>query len=222
MMTNLLLGRKSVAAAGALLCSFMGAQFAVADEPVAEGGVDLIYQEGTTIDFKGGTTAKLDSDYGFSLVGGYRLNPRVTVQGALDWARVNYDASIVTAAGGSTAARGTYQAFTPRINVLFNLMTRPFTPYVMGGIGYSFIDTNIPNGRPQTGCYWDPWYGYICATVQSTKRVDGFAYQVGAGLRFDFSEVGTVRVAYERHWVDFGSQGSPYLDQIKLGFSVRR
>ena len=220
-MVNMLLGRKSAVAASALLCTFMGAQGAQAQDRIPEGGIDLSYQEATTLNFKGGTTARLDSDYGLSLFGGYRLNPHWSAQVALDWARVNYDATIVTT-GNPASARGTYQAFTPRINVLFNLLAKPFTPYVTGGIGYSFIDTNIPNGRPQTGCYWDPWYGYICATVQSTKTIDGFAYQVGAGLRFDFSEYGSVHAAYERHWVDFGSQGSPYLDQIKLGFSWRR
>ena len=41
-----------------------------------------------------------------------------------------------------------------------------FTPYVTGGIGYAFIDTNIPDSPPQTACWWDPWWGYVCDTFQ--------------------------------------------------------
>ena len=139
----------------------------------------------------------------------------------LDWASVDYDARLVTGTGSIVRTSGSYEAFTPRVNFQVNLLDRPITPYVMAGIGYGFVDTNIPNGRPQTGCWWDPWYGYICSTVQPTKTVDGFTYQAGAGLRLDAGYNFSVRLAYEVHWMEFGHGGTPSLDQFKLGFSYR-
>jgi opacity protein-like surface antigen len=187
-----------------------------------EAGLDVVYQASKTLHFDGGTNADLDSDTGLSVTFGYRYSAHLEYQFALDWSDVDYKANLVTGPGSSVSAEGSYQAFTPRANVQFNFVDQPLTPYVMGGIGYSFIDTNIPNGRPVSGCWWDPWYGYICGSAQPTKSVNGFAFQVGVGARWDVSDYVSLRLAYERHWVDLGSSGgTPYLDQGKLGISYR-
>ena len=108
-----------------------------------EAGVDIVFQSSKTLHFDGGTNANLDSDEGLSLTFGYRYSPQLEVQFALDWQNVAYDANIVTGPGSSVSARGDYQAFTPRANIQFNFIDQPLTPYVMAGIGYSFIDTKV-------------------------------------------------------------------------------
>jgi opacity protein-like surface antigen len=187
-----------------------------------EAGIDLVYQNARTLHFEGGTTANLATDWGFSVYFGYRITPNFDAQFALDWANVDYKANIVTGAGGLAFANGSYQSFTPRLNVQFNVFDEVLTPYVMAGIGYSFIDTNIPTGLPVSGCWYDPWYGYVCGTARSTKNVDGFAFQAGLGGRWDVTDAVSVKLAFERHWVELGSNGgTPYLNQIKLGASYR-
>ena len=187
-----------------------------------EAGLDVVFQGAKTLHFDGGTNAKLDSDTGLSVTFGYRYSPHLEAQFALDWADVDYKANIVTGTGSSVSANGSYQAFTPRASIQFNFLDQPLTPYAMAGIGYSFIDTNIPNGRPVSGCWWDPWYGYICGSAQPTKSVDGFAFQVGIGARWDITDILSLRLAYERHWVDLGSSGgTPSLDTGKLGITYR-
>jgi opacity protein-like surface antigen len=187
-----------------------------------EGGVDLIYQGGKTLNFDGGTSANLESDFGFSIYFGYRATPHIEAQFAFDWSNADYQANLAGQFGGITTAHGSYTSFTPRVNVQFNLLDGPLTPYAVAGIGYSFIDTNIPAGRPQSGCWWDPWYGYVCGSVQPTKSVDGFAFQFGIGGRWDVSEMLSLKLAWERHWVDLGhGAGTPYLDQARLGATYR-
>jgi opacity protein-like surface antigen len=187
-----------------------------------EAGLDVVYQNSKTLHFDGGTNAKLDSDTGLSATFGYRYSAHLEAQFVLDWANVDYKANLVTGTGSSTSVNGSYQAFTPRANIQFNFVDQPLTPYAMAGIGYSFIDTNIPNGRPVSGCWWDPWYGYICGSAQPTKSVNGFAFQVGVGARWDVTDVVSLRLAYERHWVDLGSSGgTPFLDQGRLGITYR-
>ena len=191
-----------------------------------EFGADLIYQGSQDVDFDGGSTASFQDDIGVSLFAGYRLNDRLEFHFGLDWATVDYDATIPFQIGtgpiGSIGVKGDMEAFTPRVDANFNFMEGPFTPYITAGIGYSFIDTNIPNGPPQGACWWDPWFGNVCSTYQPTKSTDAFTYDVGLGVRWDMSPGYSMRLAYEKHWLDVSTASSaPDFDQFKLGIIFR-
>ena len=191
--------------------------------PGMEFGLDVIYQLSQDIDFNGGSSASLDDDFGITATFGYRFNSNLELQVALDWQDTDYDVDLVTDPGGlHLSGNGSLESFTPRVSVQYNFMPGDFTPFVSAGIGWSFIDTNIPEGRPQNVCWWDPWWGYVCGTVQDSKDIDGFEYQVGAGLRWDFSPGYSMRFAYEKHWIDIDEATStPDVDQFRLGFVFR-
>jgi opacity protein-like surface antigen len=192
--------------------------------PGWEFGVDGVYQDSSDLSFDGGSKVSVDSDFGLTLVAGYRLNSRLEVSFSFDWQQADYSATIQSAdvPGLSADVHGDYEAFTPRANVNYNFLDGPITPYVTGGIGWTFVDTNIPEGRVQVGCWWDPWYGEICVPVQDTHSVDGFAYQLGVGVRWDSSRAFSMRLAYEKHWYDFDNASStPDFDQLKLGLIWR-
>lgn len=186
-----------------------------------EGGAELVYQDSATIKFDGGSRIDLDDDFGITITFGYRLNPHLDLQFALDWSSVDYGVRFARPGQSDAIGHGEMESIVPRFNVQFNILDKPFTPYVMAGVGYAFIDTNIPNGRPSTGCWWDPWYGYICTTVQSTFTTDEFVYQAGVGMRWDFSSTGSLKLGYERHWIDLSRTNDAYADQIRLGFTYR-
>ena len=182
---------------------------------------DLNYQDSYDIDFDGGSTADTDSDLGFGLGAAYHFNDHLQLQMLVDWLNVDYDATIRSAdplPNPSFDVRGELEAFTPRVNVLYSFLDGNFRPYVSAGIGWSFIDTNIPQGPPQTGCWWDPWYGQICTTYQNTRNLDEFAYQAGAGVRWQVNSGLTLRLGYEKQWVDVGTATStPGFDVLRLG-----
>jgi len=186
---------------------------------------DVNYQDSYGIDFEGGSTANTDSVWGFSIGAGYHFNNRLQLQFLLDWMRIDYDAEIQSGdipANPSYGVRGEMESFTPRVNGVFNLMEGNFTPYVSAGIGWSFIDTNIPDGPPQTGCWWDPWWGYVCTTYQNTRQTDEFAYQAGVGVRWDINPGFTLRLGYEKQWVDVGTATStPGFDVLRFGLAYR-
>ena len=50
----------------------------------------------------------------------------------------------------------------------------------------SYFDSNVADGPPSTGCYWHPWWGYICNSYYSTFTETQFSYGVGGGLRYEF------------------------------------
>jgi hypothetical protein len=90
---------------------------------------------------------------------------------------------------------------------------------VTASAGWAWIDTNIATGPPQTGCWWDPWWGYICTTFQNTKSLDGFSYGLGVGARYDINDQFAVKAAYRMQWVDLSNaSGTPDIDGFELTF----
>jgi opacity protein-like surface antigen len=189
-----------------------------------EAGFDIIYQDSADMSFEGGSTAALEGDWGFSFAVGYRFNENLELGFGFDWQQVDYDATLRSAqlSALSIDVSGDLEAITPRAWLNYNFMPGAVTPFVTGGIGWSFIDTNIPNSRVQVGCWWDPWWGQICTPYQSTKSIDDFIYNVGAGVRWDIAPGYTLRAAYEKHWFDYGNATStPDFDQWKLGMTFQ-
>ncbi|HSC05490.1 MAG TPA: outer membrane beta-barrel protein [Steroidobacteraceae bacterium] len=183
------------------------------------------YQDAYRVNFEGGSFAETDDDLGFTLGGTYHLNNRLSLQFLFDWLNVDYDATIMsgdTPPNPAFDVRGEMESFTPRFNAVFNFLESDFTPYVSAGIGWAFIDTNIPQGPPQTGCWWDPWWGYICQTYQNTRDLDEFTYQAGAGVRWDVNRGLSLRLGYEKQWIDVGTATStPGFDVIHLGIGYK-
>lgn len=191
--------------------------------PGWEFGGDLLYQDAQDSSFEGGSSIDTQTNWGFSLFGGYRFNSRLEVQFALDWQDIDYDATLASQAipGTAIGIESSLEAFTPRVVLNYNFMEGPITPYVTGAVGWTFIDTNVPNGLPQNYCWFDPWWGPVCFQEQPTKSIDDFVYNLGIGARWDFQGDYSIRFAYERHWIDFQHANStPGFDQLKLGFSV--
>jgi opacity protein-like surface antigen len=212
-----------VAVAVVLIPSFAAAQGGTR-EAGWDFGVDAIYQFSKTVNFDGGSRLSLNDDLGAGLTFGYRFNSQFELQFGIDWNSVDYHGTLQSAnfPGASASVNGDMETFTPQINAVWNFMDAPLTPFVTGGIGWAFIDTNIPTGQVQVGCWWDPWWGQICTPYQPTKSVDSFTYQLGAGVRWDFGEYATARFSYEKVWVDLNKASStPGLDQLKLGFAWR-
>ena len=58
---------------------------------------------------------------------------------------------------------------TVRFTGSYNFSEKEFTPFVTGGLGWTYIDTNIPTGLPENICWAYPWYGYYCTTYVPTE-----------------------------------------------------
>jgi opacity protein-like surface antigen len=180
-----------------------------------------LYQMSNHIDFDGGSKIDTDSEFGFGLGFGYNLNEQFTLGFGFDWYSVSYDANVVTDATppSSVGISGDYNSWLTWANLTFNLAEGPLVPYVTAGIGWSFIDTNVPSGRPVEGCYWDPWWGYICGSYYPTKTTNNFSYNAGVGLRYQWNPRFFTKLGYQMSWLDLGkAKGTPSFDQIRLDF----
>jgi opacity protein-like surface antigen len=183
-----------------------------------EFSLGTFYQLGVGLEGRGGQSLNTDDDFGLAIGGGYNFSDRLATTFGLQWAGVSYDATAFDEDGNEVGISGKYDSFALSGNLILNLTDGPLTPYVGAGIGWTWIDTNIPSGPPITWCWWDPWWGYVCSTSYPTQTADAFSYQALAGLRYEFDNDKTyLKLGYTSQWMDFSSAGStPRFDVIVL------
>lgn len=184
---------------------------------------DVLYQGHENTRSEHGSDLAFDTSWGGSLGAQYRFTPYLELGFMVDLLSINYDALVQRAdITGSAAVSDKASVYTPRFVGNLNFLDHPFTPYVNAGLGWTFLDTDLtyvtgPTVNP-LACWWDPWAGYICGASGSSFSNNGFAYDIGAGFRWDVSQKFSMRLAYEKHWINMGGEtGTPNLDQFRLG-----
>jgi opacity protein-like surface antigen len=184
-----------------------------------ETRLDIVYNNSSDWDFAGGTTAEIDSDTSFLIGFGYHLNDNLELGGNFTFGQTDYTADIVGDEPGEIfGVRGEYESTSLLFDATWNFLPGAFSPFVSASAGWAWVDTNIATGPPQTGCWWDPWWGYVCSTFQDTKSLDGFSYGFDVGARYDFSDTIAVHASYRMMWVDLdNASGTPDIDGFRLG-----
>lgn len=174
------------------------------------GGLRPVFSE--TVDFDGGSTIDTDDDLGFAFGFGYNIDEHLLVGGEMAWSSIDYDGTVRSAdTPGSTASlSGEFDTFALSGNLTYHFMEGPLTPYASATLGYTWVDSNIATGPPVTGCWWDPWFGYICDTFVDTKTEESFNYGLGVGVRWDFARGWFGRLSYEQRWFSLDeADGTP-------------
>jgi opacity protein-like surface antigen len=181
------------------------------------------YTHGKTFDSGNGTSGTTGSSLGFGFGIAYNLNNNIALGGDFVWGSASYNATIAPAAGNGgspTTLTGVLDTSTIRLNVIWNMIaTGNFTPFVIAGIGSTYVDTNIPYPTSPPVCWYDPWWGYYCS--QPTRTAYDVSYSGALGLRWEIDRNIFVRALVNRLWLNVGgSLGTPSLDQyrVDLGF----
>ena len=175
--------------------------------------------------FEGGSTAHTDTGNGLNL--GFAYNFDAHWQAGIDfaWSEMDYSADVQPGPNNNLGIvgriNGTIETGTVRFNATWNMLAGNFTPFVTGGLGWTYIDTNIPAGLPESFCWYYPWYGSYCSTYVPTKSTTRFSYNAGLGLRLDVGK-GVFRGMVNSQWADFGgSYGSSSFIQYRIDFGVK-
>jgi opacity protein-like surface antigen len=176
------------------------------------------YTGSKNFDSGNGTSGRVDSTLGFGFGVAYNLNNNFALGGDFVWASGSYSATITPAAGNGNAAQtlnGVLDTSTIRFNVIWNMIGQgDFTPFVIGGIGSTYVDTNIPYAGPPV-CWYDPWWGYYCS--QPTRTAYDISYSGAIGVRWEIDRNIFLRALANRVWLDAGgSLGTPYFDQYRI------
>lgn len=178
------------------------------------------YTHSQSFDSGNGSGGTVDSSLGFGFGVAYNLNNNLSLGGDFFWNQANYNATVAGAganAGNSYNVNGTLNSNTIRFNATWNFLPGDFTPFVVGGLGSTYIDTNIPNGPSTPVCWWDPWWGYYCGSYIPTRTAYYVSYSTGLGLRWEIDRNVFLRAVAIRQWLDVGgSLGQPWTDQYRF------
>jgi opacity protein-like surface antigen len=220
-----------VVAAGALL-----ATQAASAQYVAGGGgngpatgdwelrIGPIFMNSKTVNFQGGATANINSETGVKVGAGYYLTDALVLGGNFSFIHANFDGTAVSAnpPGQFQVANGHADLSSFIFDARYKFLDGMFRPWVEAGLGWTWVNTNIASGPPQTGCWWDPWWGYICSGFQPTKNTSAFAYQIGAGFEVNFNRQFGLSAGYLETWEKFSrASGTPSFGGIEVMFNWR-
>ena len=187
-----------------------------------EARAGLVIQNSSETDFKGGTTVDVASGAGFVVGVDYNFSERLSAGASLSYDSKDYTAEAPGDDPGEIfKLKGDLTTLSLMFDGTYNFLTGPLTPFVSAGLGWTSVDTNIATGPPDVGCWWNPWYGYICTSTQDTKTESGFAYELGLGLRYDINDFLVADGLYRMKWVSFdNAEGTPSYDgfQMNLGW----
>ena len=183
-----------------------------------------LFIDGKSYSFEGGSTARTDTGTGIEFGYAYNFNQRFSAGIEFGWANQDYSANVNPGPGNPNLQgriNGTIESSTLRFLGTWNILEGNFTPFVTGGFGWTYIDTNIPSGLPESFCWYYPWWGQYCGTYVPTHDTTKFSYNVGAGLRLDVGK-GVFRFLVNSQWVNFGgSYGSADTLQYRVDFGFK-
>jgi opacity protein-like surface antigen len=183
-----------------------------------------VFTDSKSYSFEGGSTANSDTGFGFTLGYAFNFDQKRALGIEFAWSDVDYNATVQPGAGnGNTAGtiRGTLETWTVRFLGTYHFMEGNVTPLITGGLGWTYVDTNIPTGLPQNTCWYYPWYGSYCASYVPTATSTKFSYNVGLGLRAEMGK-GFIRGVVNQQWVDFGGNyGSDSVTQYRIDFGIK-
>ena len=159
----------------------------------------LVFNQ-SSVDLNGADDSSLDIEdtlaFGIGLA--YNFNSHFSLGGELSWSSPDYTATIIPddGVGIPEELRHELSVFSYGLKGTFNLLDGPFTPYIEAGLGWANVDSNIASQPPVTGCWWDPWWGYICDTFYNTYSKTREYYSGALGLRYDMDNGMSLKGSY--------------------------
>ena len=156
-----------------------------------------VFQNSESVSGQNASKLDLDSVTGFTVSFDYNFNNHVAVGFGMDFLRPDYRATVNPDDGsGLKTIRHTADMFNGQFRGIWNILEGPLTPFVQASIGWTHIDSNWASEPPSVGCWWDPWWGYVCANFWNTYTDTSMSYGFAGGLRWDITNMMFVRGSY--------------------------
>ena len=170
-----------------------------------EATIDILYSSSESANGDHESSVDVDSAVGLGLGLAYNFNSKLAVGFEFSWVEPDYDLVLDTEDNGLVSIDHDMSVYTSQFNGVWNFIDGPLTPYVQVGLGWTYVDSNVADGPPSTGCWWDPWWGYVCYSDYDSYDDTSFSWGYGAGMRWELSRTMFVKGSVNRVEIDGGS-----------------
>ena len=185
---------------GLLLATVSTSAFAQRDKANTwEWSFAVLYQESKSMSSQNGSSLNISDEWGFGFNIGYNWTNNFAVSVDLDFLRPDYSAVLVddmVTPPDVTVIDHEFSQFNGRIKGTYRFLEGPFRPFVEAGIGWTYFDSNVTDGPPIIGCWWHPWWGYICDGFYNTFTETTFTYGAGLGFQYQFPGDSFLKASY--------------------------
>lgn len=186
-----------------------------------EWSIAGLYQESKFMASEGGSSLQLDGELGLGFNVSYNFTNKFMVGVDFDFLRPDYRAELIddSIIPQTTVIDHSFSQFNGRIKGTYHFTEGPLTPYVEGGFGWTYFDSNVIEGEPITGCWWHPYWGYICSNFYNTFTETSFSYGAGVGLRYRLRGGSFIKGSYNVWELDsLGAAADSTISGFKLEF----
>lgn len=163
-----------------------------------EAGVKLMDTSHEFLTGQNGSSLDIEGELAYGTFGTYHINEHFAVSGEISWSDPDYFATFpLDRPGGGTVTIDTeLDVLSMQLSAVWNMFDRSITPYLEFGYGWTVIDSNVQDGPADTGCWWDPWWGYMCASFYDTYENTVHSMLGAIGVRWDMSDSSVLKLAY--------------------------
>lgn len=184
-----------------------------------------LYQDSKNMGSESGSSLRVDGAVGLGFNASYYLTNSFSVGFDLDFLRPKYKAVLVDDTVmpiATTEISHKLSQFNGRLKATYEFLDGPVRPFVEGGIGWTYFDSNVTDGPPIVGCWWHPYWGYICEGFYNTFTETVFSYGVGAGLKYRFVDDTFLKLSINTWTLDgVGAAGDEALTGARLEYGFR-
>ncbi|MDH4071755.1 MAG: porin family protein [Gammaproteobacteria bacterium] len=182
-----------------------------------EWSVAGIYQESGSTGTVGGSSLEIDSAVGLGFSFNYFFNPRLMLGADFEWLSPDYRATLLDDQGMTSVIDHELTQFNGRIKGTYNFIDGPLSPFIEAGFGWTYVDSNVADGPPIVGCWWHPWWGYICDGYYDTFNETSFSYGGALGVRYRLRGGTVLKLSYNNWEIDgSGEAPDPTLNAFRL------
>ena len=192
----------------------------------------LIYQDSLSAGGSGGSqtatpdtsSLKVDSEIGFGMNIGYNFTDHLALGLDIDYVNPDYSATVVPEDPNEDPVNINHELtqWNFRLKGTYSFTDGPLVPYVDLGYAWTNIDSNVADGPPITGCWWHPWWGYICQNYWNTFSSTESGWGGGVGLRYHMVGDSFLKLSWNRWELASGGNSDDFtLESFRLEYGWR-
>ena len=153
---------------------------------------------------------KFDDTGLFGIGASYNLNRYVGITGEFTFGYPRYTVSFL----GSSLSGEAFM-HSGNFNLEYHVLPGPITPFISGGIGYLYLDSQVPSGPSSVYCFWDYWWGYNCTGSTPTYHNTYLNLNAAVGLRWDIGESFFLKGGVGAGWANIHNNAS-WLETVQV------